>query len=87
VVVQARYRADKAYATGEPLAQSGHVWDVRDGKVFRFRQYTHTRQMSDVGIGCIGTYYLWHSGTVEVTNLVISPSDGAASPPSQPRSR
>ncbi len=45
VVVQGRYQATRARATGRPLdAQMAHVWDLRDGKVVRFQQYVDTRQ-------------------------------------------
>ncbi len=44
VVVQGRYGATKAYATGRPVdIQMAHVWDLRDGKVVRFQQYVDTR--------------------------------------------
>ena len=46
VLVEARYRAT-AKATGKPLnAQVAHVWDLRDGKVVRFQQYTDTWQFA-----------------------------------------
>jgi ketosteroid isomerase-like protein len=49
VVVQCRYRATRAHATGRPLdAQALHVWDLRDGKVVRFQQYVDTRQLAAV---------------------------------------
>jgi uncharacterized protein len=49
VVVEARYEALRARATGRPLhAQAAHVWDLRDGKVVRFQQYIDTRQLADV---------------------------------------
>ena len=48
VVVEARYRAT-ARATGKPLdAQVAHVFDLRDGKVVRFQQYTDTWQFAQV---------------------------------------
>ena len=44
VVVEGRYRG-KMNATGTPVdAQFAHVWQLRDGKVVRFQQYTDTRQ-------------------------------------------
>jgi ketosteroid isomerase-like protein len=44
VVVQGRYRG-KMKATGTHVhAQFAHVWQVRDGKIARFQQYTDTRQ-------------------------------------------
>lgn len=44
VVVEGRYRG-KMKATGKPVdAQFAHVWQLRDGKVVRFQQYTDTRQ-------------------------------------------
>ncbi len=49
VAVQGRYHATSHQATGRPLeAQFMHVWDVRDGKLVRFQQYTDTRQWADV---------------------------------------
>jgi ketosteroid isomerase-like protein len=49
VVVEGRYRADRHSATGKPLdAEVVHVWDLRDGRVVRFHQYTDTRQLADV---------------------------------------
>lgn len=47
VVVEARYRATSAAATGRPLdAQVAHVWDFRDDKVIRWQQYTDTWQFA-----------------------------------------
>ena len=44
VVTEGRYRATMK-KTGTPVdAQFAHVWQVRDGKVVRFQQYTDTRQ-------------------------------------------
>jgi ketosteroid isomerase-like protein len=44
VVVEGRYRGTMK-ATGKPVdAQFAHVWQLRDGKVVRFQQYTDTRQ-------------------------------------------
>ena len=49
VVMLGRHRATKAFATGRPLnAQVAHVWDLRDGKVVRFQEYTDTRQLARV---------------------------------------
>ncbi|NEM05437.1 nuclear transport factor 2 family protein [Geodermatophilus normandii] len=49
VAVQGRYSATSHRATGRPLdAQFVHVWDLRDGKLVRFQQYTDTRQWADV---------------------------------------
>ncbi|MEU7814908.1 nuclear transport factor 2 family protein [Pseudonocardia sp. NPDC049154] len=43
VLVEARYRAIAAKATGRPLdAQVAHVWDLEEGKVVRWQQYTDT---------------------------------------------
>jgi ketosteroid isomerase-like protein len=48
VFVEARYRAT-AKSTGKALdALAAHVWDFRDGKVFRFQQYTDTWQWTHV---------------------------------------
>lgn len=47
VVVEGRYRG-KAKATGAPVdAQFAHVWQLRDGKVVRFQQYTDTKQWAE----------------------------------------
>ena len=44
IVAQGRYRGTMK-KTGTPVdAQFAHVWNVRDGKVVRFQQYTDTRQ-------------------------------------------
>ena len=49
VVMEGRYKAAKHEASGKPLdAAVVHVWDLRDGKVVRFQQYTDTRQIADV---------------------------------------
>lgn len=48
VLVEARYKGT-AKATGKPVdAQVAHVWDLRDGKVVRFQQYTDTWQFAQV---------------------------------------
>jgi hypothetical protein len=47
VVVEGRYRG-KMKATGRKIdAQFAHVWQLRDGKVVRFQQYTDTRQWAE----------------------------------------
>ncbi len=47
VVVEGRYRG-KMKATGTPVdAQFAHVWQLRDGKVVRFQQYTDTKQWAE----------------------------------------
>jgi ketosteroid isomerase-like protein len=49
VVMEGRYKADRHQATGKPLdAEVVHIWDLRDGRIVRFHQYTDTRQMADV---------------------------------------
>ncbi len=49
VAVQGRYSATSHRATGRPLdAQFVHVWDLQNGKLVRFQQYTDTRQWADV---------------------------------------
>jgi len=49
VLAEARYRAKAANGTGKPLdAQVAHVWDLRDGKVVRFQQYTDTWLFAEV---------------------------------------
>ena len=46
VVVEGRYRGTMK-ATGRGVdAQFAHVWQLRDGKVIRFQQYTDTKQWS-----------------------------------------
>jgi ketosteroid isomerase-like protein len=48
VLVEARYHAT-GRATGKPLdAQVAHVFDLRDGKIVRFQQYTDTWQFAQV---------------------------------------
>ena len=48
VVAEGRY-IGKGGKTGKALdAQFTHVWDLRDGAVVKFQQYTDTRQWSDV---------------------------------------
>jgi uncharacterized protein len=47
VVVEGRYRGTMG-TTGTPLdAQFAHIWQLRDGKIVRFQQYTDTKQWSD----------------------------------------
>jgi ketosteroid isomerase-like protein len=47
VLVEARYRAPRVKATGEPLdVQAAHVWDFEDGKVVRWQQYIDTLQLA-----------------------------------------
>lgn len=47
VVVEGRY-GGKMKATGTPVdAQFAHVWQLRDGKVVRFQQYTDTKQWAE----------------------------------------
>ena len=44
VVIEGRYKG-KIRKTGKPFdAQFAHVWQLRDGKVARFQQYTDTTQ-------------------------------------------
>lgn len=46
VLTEARYRAT-VKATGKPLdVQVAHIWDLRDGKVVRWQQYTDTWQFA-----------------------------------------
>ena len=46
VLVEARYRAT-VKATGKALdAQVAHVWDLRDGKVVHWQQYSDTWQFA-----------------------------------------
>lgn len=48
VVVEGRYTGMWA-SSGRPLsAQFAHVWTLRDAKVFRFQQYTDTRQWANL---------------------------------------
>jgi uncharacterized protein len=47
VVAEGRYTGTMK-TTGTPLdAQFAHVWQLRDGKVIRFQQYTDTKQWAD----------------------------------------
>jgi hypothetical protein len=47
VLVEGRFQG-KMKATGKPVdAQFAHVWQLRDGKVVRFQQYTDTKQWAD----------------------------------------
>jgi uncharacterized protein len=47
VVVEGRYRG-KMKTTGRSVdAQFAHVWQLRDGKVVRFQQYTDTKQWAE----------------------------------------
>ena len=47
IVVEGRYQG-KMKATGAPVdAQFAHVWQLRDGKVVRFQQYTDTKQWAE----------------------------------------
>jgi len=48
VLVEARYRGT-VRATGKALdAQVAHVWDLRDGRLVRFQQYSDTWQFAEV---------------------------------------
>jgi ketosteroid isomerase-like protein len=47
VLVEARYKADVAKGSGQPLdAQVAHIWDFRDGKCVKWQQYTDTWQFA-----------------------------------------
>lgn len=47
VVVEGRYHGTMK-ATGTPIdAQFAHIWQLRDGKVVRFQQYTDTKQWAE----------------------------------------
>ncbi len=47
VVVEGRYRG-KMKTTGKAVdAQFAHLWQLRDGKVVRFQQYTDTKQWAE----------------------------------------
>lgn len=47
VVVEGRY-AGTMRSTGTPVdAQFAHVWELRNGKIVRFQQYTDTRQWAE----------------------------------------
>ena len=53
IVVEGRYRG-LMKATGRRLdAQFAHVWQVREGKVIRFQQYTDTRQWEEARVGTV----------------------------------
>jgi ketosteroid isomerase-like protein len=48
VLVESRY-GGTARATGKPLdAQVAHVWDLREGKVVHWQQYTDTWHFAEV---------------------------------------
>lgn len=44
IVVEGRYTGTMKSTRTAVDAQFAHVWEVRDGKVVRFQQYTDTRQ-------------------------------------------
>lgn len=47
IVVEGRYQG-KVRTTGKPVdAQFVHAWELHDGKIFRFQQYTDTKQWAD----------------------------------------
>lgn len=48
VIVEGRYRANATGVDGPLDAQVCHVWNVRDGKLAAFRQYTDTWQFAEV---------------------------------------
>ena len=53
IVVEGRYRG-LMKATGTRIdAQFAHVWQLREGKVIRFQQYTDTRQWEDARVGTV----------------------------------
>ncbi|MCW2295366.1 nuclear transport factor 2 family protein [Rhodococcus erythropolis] len=48
VIMQGRYQAKSCRRTGRPLdAQVVHVWDLHDGKAFRFQQYVDSYHVSE----------------------------------------
>lgn len=48
VVMEGRYKG-VALATGKPLdAQVTHIWELADGKLVKFQQYTDTWQFAEV---------------------------------------
>lgn len=47
VVVEGRYRGTLKSTGASVDAQFAHVWQLRDGKVVRFQQYTDTKQWSE----------------------------------------
>ncbi|MDH3588116.1 MAG: nuclear transport factor 2 family protein [Gammaproteobacteria bacterium] len=46
VIVTGRYHAEHKGTGGEIRAQFAHVWQLHDGKVIRFQQYTDTAQIA-----------------------------------------
>ena len=53
IVVEGRYRGQMK-ATGRRIdAQFAHVWELRDGKVVRFQQYTDTKQWADARVAAV----------------------------------
>jgi ketosteroid isomerase-like protein len=47
IVAEGRYRGTMKRTGTLVDAQFAHVWQLRDGKVVRFQQYTDTKQWSD----------------------------------------
>lgn len=47
VLVEGRYRGTMKATRARIDAQFAHVWQMRDGKVIRFQQYTDTKQWAD----------------------------------------
>lgn len=53
IVVEGRYRG-LMKATGTRIdAQFAHVWQLGEGKVIRFQQYTDTRQWEEARVGTV----------------------------------
>jgi uncharacterized protein len=48
VVVEGRYKGTHGVTGARLDAQFVHVWQLRDGKVVRFQQYTDTKQWAEV---------------------------------------
>ena len=48
VIMEGRYSVKSVKATGKPLdCETVHIWDLRDGKIVRLRQYVDTHKMRD----------------------------------------
>jgi ketosteroid isomerase-like protein len=47
VVVQGRYRGEMKASRTAVDAQFAHVWELRNGKIVRFQQYTDTKQWAE----------------------------------------
>jgi hypothetical protein len=51
IVVEGRYRGLMKVTGTRIDAQFAHVWQLREGKIIRFQQYTDTRQWEEARVG------------------------------------